>query len=202
MHAFDTCLPKCLRTKNIVVLENVFRVQKQGMTALMLASRLGKRSLVEWMVQHEAEINRKDNRGWSALMFSVDSGHGDIARFLLDKGAKADLINHDGQTAADIAAGAERSELHDILETFTGVKGRLTTKRVKGLEKDSEVVTLLKNLDMDHLIEDFKRENIDLEVFLLMKETELSRLFSVGDSKKLLLKQAELHKAVWSRWKS
>ena len=78
------------------------------MTALMLAVRRGKRPLMEWMVQHGAEVNRKDNRGWNALMFSVDSGHGDIARVLLDKVAKADHINNDGQTAADIAAGAER----------------------------------------------------------------------------------------------
>ena len=172
------------------------------MTALMLACRRGKRALVEWMVEHGAEVDRKDNKGWSSLMFSVDSGHGDIARFLLDKGAKADIINHDGQTAADIAAGAERSELHDILETFTGVKGRLSNKRVRGLEQDSEIVILLKNLNMEHLIDDFKKENIDLEVFLLMKEAELSQLFNVGDSKKLLLKQAELHSTQWSRWES
>ena len=80
--------------------ESLNRVQKQGMTALMLAARRAKRPLVEWMVQHGAEVNRKDNRGWNALMFSVDSGYGDIARVLLDKGAKADHINHDGQRGA------------------------------------------------------------------------------------------------------
>ena len=180
--------------------ENLNRVQKQGMTALMLAAWRGKRSLVEWMVQHGAEVNRKDNRGWNALMFSVDSGHGDIARVLLDKGAKADHINHDGQTAADIAAGAERNELQDILETFTGDRGRLRRKQARGLEQDSDIAILLRNFEMEHLIDVFKREKIDLEVFLLMKETDFSQLCSVGDTKKLLLKQAEVHKAEWSRW--
>ena len=151
-------------------------------------------------MQHGAEV--KDSKGWKALMFSVDSGHGDIARVLLDKEAKADHINHDGLTAADIAAGAERIELQDILETFTGDRGRLRRKQVGGVEQDSEIATLLKNFEMEHLIDVFKRENIDLEVFLLMKEANLSQLCSVGDTKKLLLKQAELHKAEWSRWES
>ena len=39
-------------------------------------------------------------------MFSVDSGHGDIARILLNSGADPDHINNNGQTAADIAATA------------------------------------------------------------------------------------------------
>ena len=198
----DTCdLVKCAEMLLSLEKEDLNKVQRQGMTALMLACRSGKRQLVEWMVQHGAKVDWKDNRCWNALMFSVDSGHGDIARVLLDKGAKADHINHDGQTAADIAAGAERYELHDILETYAGVKGRLRgKKKVKGLEEDTEIVTLLKNIDMEHLIDTFKKENIDLEVFLLMKEKELSKLCSVGDSKKLLLKQAELYKAQWSRW--
>ena len=130
--------------------ESLDRGQKQGMTALMLAARRGKSPLVEWMVQHGAEVNRKDNRGWNALMFSVDSGHGDIARVLLDKGAMADHINNDGQTAADIAAGAERSELQYILETFTGDRGRLRRKQVRGVEQDLEIATLLKNFEMEH----------------------------------------------------
>ena len=83
-------------------------------------------------------------------MFSVDSGHGDIARVLLDKGAMADHINNDGQTAADIAAGAERSELQYILETFTGDRGRLRRKQVRGVEQDLEIATLLKNFEMEH----------------------------------------------------
>ena len=195
-------LVECAKLLLTLEKESLNRVQKQGMTALMLAARRGKRPLVEWMVQHGAEVNRKDNRGWNALMFSVDSGHGDIARVLLDKGAKADHINHDGQTAADIAAGAERIELQDILETFTGDRGRLRRKQVGRVEQDSEIATLLKNFEMEHLIDVFKRENIDLEVFLLLKEDNLSQLCSVGDTKKLLLKQAELHRAEWSRWES
>ena len=38
-------------------------------------------------------------------MLSVDSGHGDTARTLLEAGAKPGVINKDGQTAADLAAG-------------------------------------------------------------------------------------------------
>ena len=175
---------------------------KNGDTALIFAAFHGHMQTIDVLLQHGADVNRKDNKGWNALMFSVDSGHGDIARVLLDKGAKADHINHDGQTAADIAAGAERNELQDILETFTGDRGRLRRKQARGVEQDSDIAILLRNFELEHLIDVFKREKIDLEVFLLMKETDFSQLCSVGDTKKLLLKQAEVHKAEWSRWES
>ena len=44
---------------------------------------------MEWMIEHDADINTKDNLGWNALMFSVDNDQGDIARILLDHGADA-----------------------------------------------------------------------------------------------------------------
>ena len=195
----DQELVECAQLLKDIKEESVNRVQRQGMTALMMACRRGREPLVEWMVNNGAEIDKKDNKGWSALMFSVDSGRGDIARILLKCGAKAGHINHDGQTAADIAAGADRSELQDILETFTGDRGRLRSKQFRGVEHESKMVTVLKNLEMEHLIEVFKKEKVDLETFLVMTEADLSKLCCLGDTKNLLFKQAELHKAEWSR---
>ena len=66
-------------------------------------------------------------------MLSVDSGHGDTARTLLEAGAKPGVINKDGQTAADLAAGS------------------------------TEMDSVLKKMEMDHLIDTFRDQNIDFE---------------------------------------
>ena len=61
-------------------------MQRQGMTPLMLAIREGCKVLVAWLVEQGADLDRRDSKGWTALMFSVDSGMGE-ARLLLDKWA-------------------------------------------------------------------------------------------------------------------
>ena len=43
--------------------EDVDQVQVQGMTPLMLACKKGKKSLVQWMLANEANINLFDNHG-------------------------------------------------------------------------------------------------------------------------------------------
>ena len=48
-------------------------------------------------------MDRRDNEEWTALMFSVDMGMGEVVRLLLDKGADPMIVSLDGQRAADIA---------------------------------------------------------------------------------------------------
>merc|ERR1719219_636513 len=77
------------------------------------------------MIEHGAKLDLLDRMFWNALMFSVDSGHGDVARLLLDSGADPNLVNKNGQTAADLAAIRERDGggLQDIIRSFTGWRG-------------------------------------------------------------------------------
>ena len=38
-------------------------------------------------MEQGAPLDRRDNEEWTALMFSVDRGMGEVVRLLLDKGA-------------------------------------------------------------------------------------------------------------------
>ena len=59
---------------------------RQGLTPLMVAARAGKVELVGWMCDMGAGVDRREAQGWTALIFSVDTGHGDVSRLLLERG--------------------------------------------------------------------------------------------------------------------
>ena len=124
-------------------------------------------------------------------MFSVDSGHGDIARLLLNRGANPDHINNNGQTSADIAATASKLALQEIIESFSEEKGRACGQEMRkngNIEQLSEMESVLKNASLGHLIQAFHEHNIDLESFLVLRESEINVLVSgvIGDGKKLI----------------
>ena len=48
-------------------------------------------------------VDRRDKEEWTALMFSMDMGMGEVVRLLLDKWADPLIVSLDGQRAADIA---------------------------------------------------------------------------------------------------
>lgn len=124
-------------------------------------------------------------------MFSVDSGHGDIARLLLNSGANPDHINNNGQTSADIAATANRVVLQEVIESFSMEKGRScshVTRKDGNYDHLSEMEAVLKNATLGHLITAFHDHNIDLESFLVLRESDINVIVSgvIGDGKKLL----------------
>ena len=181
--------------------ESINCVQHQGLTPLMLASRAGCIELVIWFVEHGAKLDYQDHEGWTALMFSVDSGAGQVARYLLDIGANPLIVNNDGQRAADIAGGFGSSELQDIVESFCEIKGRLKDTRNKSVKNVTEMENILVTLELRELIPLFSDHRIGVEEFLMMSDTDFASLGieKVGVIKRLLVGQAEMHKAEWSK---
>ena len=176
--------------------------QSQGQTPLMIASKNGNRPLVRWMIDQGAKLDVVDRMFWTALMFSVDSGHGDVARLLLDRLADPDIVNKNGQTAADLAAVRERDGggLQDIIRSFTGEEGRGVARQDSYVIREiAHMEKALTNADLLHLHQHIVNHKIDLETFLLPREEDMMRLGveEVGDVKRLMIFQAELHKEEW-----
>ena len=122
-------------------------------------------------------------------MLSVDSGHGDVARQLLNNGADPDKYNKDGQSAADIAANAGRVILQEIIETFSDEKGRRRHDHHETrVDQMTDLETELRSADLSHLIETCRNNNIDLTTFLLLRESDFNNLdlLNVGDCQKLM----------------
>ena len=183
--------------------EKVDCVQRQGMTPLMLASRGGCKELVAWLVKKGADMNRRDSEGWTALMFSVDRGMGEVARLLLDSGADPLVVNCDGQRAADIAGCGGSTIMQDIIESYCEEKGRVVTvtREKETVKKFTEMENVMLGLDLREYIPAFRNHKVGLEEFLLMSEQDMKSLGvdKIGAVKKLQIGQAEIHKADWSK---
>lgn len=74
---------------------------EDGVTPLHLAA-FTKTALI--LLEHGADINQKDNRGNTPLHAAVIAGeeHREMIKFLIDNGADASIINHEGKTPLDI----------------------------------------------------------------------------------------------------
>ncbi|KAE9542968.1 hypothetical protein AGLY_002879 [Aphis glycines] len=84
-----------------------------GSTALMYACSNGWLKLVEFLVDHGADIELKDHQsGETALFYAVRSNHVNIVEFLLSKGADREATDNKCQTVYRIA---ENKNMVDIL---------------------------------------------------------------------------------------
>ena len=70
-----------------------------GLTALMLAARGWHTETVALLLDHDADIEAKDNKEWTALMHAAWGGHTETVALLLDRGADIEAENISGHTA-------------------------------------------------------------------------------------------------------
>jgi hypothetical protein len=64
----------------------------------------GHTDIVKALLAHGADVNAKESRGRTALIYAAYNGHTDIVKALLAGGVDADVKNKDGLTALMIAA--------------------------------------------------------------------------------------------------
>ncbi|WP_407428998.1 ankyrin repeat domain-containing protein [Treponema sp.] len=77
-----------------------------GKTKLMQAAKSGDIALIENLLYSGAEINAKDDDGWTALMYAARfQKNPDVTRLLLYKGADRTIKNKYGLTSLQLAAG-------------------------------------------------------------------------------------------------
>jgi uncharacterized protein len=89
-----------------------------GLTALMWAAGHANDvpdadgvKTTELLLGAGARLNDVDNRGRTALMLAAELGHADVIKLLLARGAAADLRDHEGKTAAELADPAAAAAL-------------------------------------------------------------------------------------------
>jgi ankyrin repeat protein len=68
----------------------IVEIQQGGYTPLLFAARAGDLESARLLVAGGADVNDRAAIGTAALVVAAHSGHGDVAAFLLDKGASAD----------------------------------------------------------------------------------------------------------------
>lgn len=69
--------------------------------------------MVEFLVEHGADVNRGDNEGWTPLHATANCGFLYIAKYLVEKGANIAAVNNDGEIPLDVA---ECPKMKDLLK--------------------------------------------------------------------------------------
>jgi uncharacterized protein len=82
---------------------NVNEKNRNGLTALMIASSFRQTVMVQLLLAHRADVNAQENEKRSALLYASFSGDVGVVKMLLDAGADMTLKDDQGQTALDVA---------------------------------------------------------------------------------------------------
>ncbi|KAL3147962.1 Ankyrin repeat domain-containing protein 52 [Trebouxia sp. C0009 RCD-2024] len=64
----------------------------QGVTPLHAAARYDNVTAVGWLLRHDADLDAKDNKGWTALHHAIAQNSAQAGEVLLAHGASANLI--------------------------------------------------------------------------------------------------------------
>jgi ankyrin repeat protein len=84
--------------------------------ALMNAAGRGDPDEVKLLLGKGADVNARDERGWTPLMEAANRGYPEIVKLLLDKGADVNLKHQYGWTALSIAKGKGNKEIEKLLK--------------------------------------------------------------------------------------
>ena len=93
---------------------------REGDTALAVAARAGRKAVVDILLADRSpemrrELDEPDARGSTPLMLAIHAGRGEIARVLLEAGARVDAVNAQGETALSEAAFAADEDIAALL---------------------------------------------------------------------------------------
>ena len=92
---------------------------KDGSTALMVASERGDIEMAQFLMQNGADVSAKNIDGYTALMYVAYKGNLEIAELLIKNKADVNVKDKDGWTALRYATIQQRS---DIIKLLTKAK--------------------------------------------------------------------------------
>ena len=87
-----------------------------GTPVLNVAIRAEQTECISWLLDSGADINTvSEDRGYTPLMDAVWRGNEAVAQLLIERGAKMNTVNKEGQTMLVLAVGAGREKICRLL---------------------------------------------------------------------------------------
>ncbi|KAH9487507.1 hypothetical protein Btru_074133, partial [Bulinus truncatus] len=130
---------------------DVNKVDKNGITPLMLASLHNNSAIAEILLSHNADVSAVDKKGWSALMFASQAGCSNIAEMLMNIGANADQRSASGWSPLAIACLNGHIETVKVLLKYKADVNSIdadgwTPLMVAAQIKKLSIITIMKSL--------------------------------------------------------
>lgn len=112
----ETDLLDCLKLLGDFDTIDINARDRSGYSALMYACSNGRLKIVEYLVDHGADIELKDNQnGETALFIAVRFEHVNIVKYLLSHGADRDVVDKNYETVHRIALSKNMVDILDLL---------------------------------------------------------------------------------------
>ncbi|MBN1974173.1 MAG: ankyrin repeat domain-containing protein [Sedimentisphaerales bacterium] len=100
-----------------------------SISAILEAAEKGDLEKVQSLIESGADVNIKNNGGWTPLYMASNGGYLDVAKVLIDKGANVNISNNWGWTPLHTASASGHQDIVKLLLT----KGaNVKTKRIGG----------------------------------------------------------------------
>lgn len=96
------------------------RTNQNGRRALNYAAEKNHAALIQWLIEHGAEVNRANNTGFTPLHHAAETGSLAAAETLLKLGADLNATNRSGETPLAVAKRTGKTEVAAMLEKAGG----------------------------------------------------------------------------------
>lgn len=113
---------------------------------IVAAAKYGRHELVKYLVENDADINAREYKKRTALMYAVKNNHIDLAIYLLSFNPDLKLKDYKGNSALEIAYNTDRFDAikeHLPENPFVGADGPY----IFNTRKKYNVISILKNED-------------------------------------------------------
>jgi hypothetical protein len=174
---------------------------EMGQTALMLAASCGSKDMVVFLVNRGAEVNVQDKIGRSSLHYATQYNQSTITEVLAKAGGDPNLPDKNGMTPMLNACKVGNDVTVSLLLEYKGDHNRTNNAEENGealaaeqpnvlkvLQSRLTMNDVLRQLGLEKYIPIFEKSDITLNVFLNLKEKDLTELGITlfGPKKKLL----------------
>lgn len=89
---------------------------KEGNTLLILASKIGDKPTIEYLLSQLPDLDKQNMAGATALMIAAKYGQTHVVQMLLDSGADPAIRNNSGITAARFALAYNHADTYQLLQ--------------------------------------------------------------------------------------
>ena len=105
-----------MKSLSSILLESLNKLNKNNL--FIEVCKKGSIKIVKLLIDKGADVNAKNNDGWTALIWASRNGYTEIAKLLIDKGADVNAKNNYVWTALMLASRNGYKKVVELLKQY------------------------------------------------------------------------------------